>query len=198
MTTYNNVPRVPGMESPEDEKRRFEIECEFVQSLANPNYVNFLAQRGYFKEEYFINYLKYLLYWKRPEYARALKYPQALHILEALQSPQFRDAMAAGSNAKFVEDQLMLQWQFYLRKRQRLCEDPNEETESQATEDPEERMEVDEPPKESEPAAKAPEESGAGAEAETEKKPEAEKEKEKEKDKELKEETPESSKSGNR
>lgn len=29
-----------------------------------------LAQRGYFKETYFVNYLKYLLYWKRPEYAR--------------------------------------------------------------------------------------------------------------------------------
>lgn len=28
-----------------------------------------LAQRGYFKEEYFVNYLRYLLYWRRPEYA---------------------------------------------------------------------------------------------------------------------------------
>ena len=32
-----------------------------------------LAQRGYFKEQSFINYLKYLLYWKKPEYAKFLK-----------------------------------------------------------------------------------------------------------------------------
>ena len=32
-----------------------------------------LAQRGYLKEQPFINYLKYLLYWKKPEYAKFLK-----------------------------------------------------------------------------------------------------------------------------
>lgn len=34
-----------------------------------------------------MNYLKYLLYWKRPEYAVYLKYPQALYFLEVLQVP---------------------------------------------------------------------------------------------------------------
>ncbi|VDL81763.1 unnamed protein product [Nippostrongylus brasiliensis] len=58
------------LEPPEEQRRRFEIECEFVQALANPHYVNFLAQRGFLKEQHFINYLKYLLYWKQPEYAR--------------------------------------------------------------------------------------------------------------------------------
>ncbi|EFP12464.1 CRE-MDT-31 protein [Caenorhabditis remanei] len=130
------------METTESEKTRFEVECEFVQALGNPNYLNFLAQRGYFKEEYFVNYLKYLLYWKKPEYARCLKFPQCLHMLEALQSQQFRDAMAygndfyqitfcstflSGPSAKFVEDQVVLQWQFYLRKRHRLCMMPEEE-----------------------------------------------------------------------
>ncbi|KAF1770668.1 hypothetical protein GCK72_002489 [Caenorhabditis remanei] len=115
------------METTESEKTRFEVECEFVQALGNPNYLNFLAQRGYFKEEYFVNYLKYLLYWKKPEYARCLKFPQCLHMLEALQSQQFRDAMAYGPSAKFVEDQVVLQWQFYLRKRHRLCMMPEEE-----------------------------------------------------------------------
>ena len=33
----------------EKERLRFQIELEFVQCLANPNYLNFLAQRGYFK-----------------------------------------------------------------------------------------------------------------------------------------------------
>lgn len=33
-----------------------------------------LAQRGVLRERTFINYLKYLLYWKEPEYAKFLKY----------------------------------------------------------------------------------------------------------------------------
>ena len=32
-----------------------------------------LAQRGYFKEQEFINYLEYLQYWKKQEYAQYLK-----------------------------------------------------------------------------------------------------------------------------
>ncbi|EMP41096.1 hypothetical protein UY3_01715 [Chelonia mydas] len=69
---------------------RFQLELEFVQCLANPNYLNFLAQRGYFKDKSFVNYLKYLLYWKEPEYAKYLKYPQCLHMLELLQYEHFR------------------------------------------------------------------------------------------------------------
>ncbi|VDM95905.1 unnamed protein product [Thelazia callipaeda] len=111
---------VSGPETSEEQKKRFEIECEFVQALANPHYLNFLAQRGYFKETYFINYLKYLLYWKRPEYAKALKYPQCLHFLEAVQSAEFREAITCTANAKFIEEQQLLQWQYYTRKRQRL------------------------------------------------------------------------------
>ncbi|CAI4223676.1 unnamed protein product [Auanema sp. JU1783] len=110
------------LEPPEEQRRRFEIECEFVQALANPHYLNYLAQRGHFKEEHFVNYLKYLLYWKKPEYARTLKYPQCLHFLEAVQEPEFREAIQAGAPAKFIEDQQVLQWQYYLRKRQRLYE----------------------------------------------------------------------------
>uniref|UniRef100_A0A183F1Q0 Mediator of RNA polymerase II transcription subunit 31 n=1 Tax=Gongylonema pulchrum TaxID=637853 RepID=A0A183F1Q0_9BILA len=40
--------------------------------------------------------------------------------LEALQSPHFREAIACTANAKFIEDQQLLQWQYYTRKRQRL------------------------------------------------------------------------------
>ncbi|KAI6232023.1 Mediator of RNA polymerase II transcription subunit 31 [Aphelenchoides besseyi] len=107
-------------ETPEEAHRRFEIECEFVQALANPHYLNYLAQRGYFKEQYFVNYLKYLLYFKRPEYARTLKFPQCLYMLEAIQSSHFRDALILSANAKYIEDQLLLQWHFYLRKRARI------------------------------------------------------------------------------
>ena len=100
---------------------RFQIELEFVQALANPSYLNFLAQRDYFKQTAFVNYLAYLLYWKRPEYAVYLKYPQALRFLELLQAEEFREAMSNANNASFVEDQQILQWQYYVRKRMRIA-----------------------------------------------------------------------------
>jgi hypothetical protein len=37
-------------ESEDQLKLRFQVEREFVQSLDNPNYLNFLAQREYLKE----------------------------------------------------------------------------------------------------------------------------------------------------
>lgn len=77
-------------ETEEHQKLRFQVELEFVQCLANPNYLHFLAQRGYFKDPAFINYLKYLLYWKEPEYAKYLKYPMCLYFLDLLQYNDFR------------------------------------------------------------------------------------------------------------
>ena len=40
------------------------------------SYLHFLAQNGYFKEDSMIKYLDYLNYWRKPEYARHLRYPQ--------------------------------------------------------------------------------------------------------------------------
>ncbi|XP_074701296.1 mediator of RNA polymerase II transcription subunit 31 isoform X1 [Strix aluco] len=99
---------------------RFQLELEFVQCLANPNYLNFLAQRGYFKDKAFVNYLKYLLYWKEPEYAKYLKYPQCLHMLELLQYEHFRKELVNAQCAKFIDEQQILHWQHYSRKRMRL------------------------------------------------------------------------------
>ncbi|NP_001154070.1 mediator of RNA polymerase II transcription subunit 31 [Oncorhynchus mykiss] len=84
------------MESEEQARNRFQSELEFIQCLANPNYLNFLAQRGYLREKPFVNYLKYLLYWKEPEYAKFLnkearsltvgpeRHPQVSFFCEAL------------------------------------------------------------------------------------------------------------------
>lgn len=58
---------------PEKNKMRFILDLEFVQALANPNYLKFLAQHEkgkYFEDERFIYYLKYLLFWKKPEYIK--------------------------------------------------------------------------------------------------------------------------------
>ncbi|KAJ2532440.1 suppressor of hpr1 [Coemansia sp. RSA 1933] len=80
-------------------KERFEVELEFVQCLANPWYVNIIAQQGYFDKPEFINYLKYLKYWQRPEYARFVVYPHALAFLDLLQSKPFRDEIKKISEA---------------------------------------------------------------------------------------------------
>jgi mediator of RNA polymerase II transcription subunit 31 len=107
-------------ENEDQQKVRFQIELEFVQCLANPTYLNFLAQHGVFKQPTFVNYLKYLLYWKEPEYAKYLKYPQCLHMLDLLQSEHFRKELRNTQCARFIEDQQLLHWQHYQRKRMRL------------------------------------------------------------------------------
>ena len=104
------------------QRTRFQIELEFVQCLGNPNYLHFLAQRGYFKEPNFINYLKYLLYWKEAKYVNFIKYPVCLHFLELLQHEAFRKEIVNGQCAKFLDDQVILSWQHYARKRVKLIE----------------------------------------------------------------------------
>lgn len=54
-------------------RARFELELEFVQALANPYYLHLLAQQNVLSQPAFVNYLKYLLYWKDKEYARFIQ-----------------------------------------------------------------------------------------------------------------------------
>lgn len=79
-----------------------------------------MAQRGYFKDAAFINYLKYLLYWKEPEYARYLKYPMCLYFLDLLQYEHFRREVVNAQCCKFIDDQAILLWQHYTRRRTKL------------------------------------------------------------------------------
>ncbi|KAF7990620.1 hypothetical protein HCN44_000425 [Aphidius gifuensis] len=118
-----------GASETEDQQRlRFQVELEFVQCLANPNYLNFLAQRGYFKDSAFINYLKYLVYWKEPEYAKYLKYPMCLYFLDLLQYEHFRREVVNSQCTKFIDDQQILLWQHYTRRRTRLLQSVTEQT----------------------------------------------------------------------
>ncbi|XP_026475033.1 mediator of RNA polymerase II transcription subunit 31-A isoform X1 [Ctenocephalides felis] len=114
-----------GTETEEQNRMRFQVELEFIQCLANPNYIHFLAQRGYFKEPTFVNYLKYLLYWKEPEYARYLKYPMCLYFLDLLQYEHFRREVANAACCKFIDDQAILLWLHYTRRRTKLSALPN-------------------------------------------------------------------------
>ncbi|KAJ8127284.1 hypothetical protein O1611_g6350 [Lasiodiplodia mahajangana] len=64
---------------------------QFVQSLANPFYLNHLASLKLLNDPAFIAYLAYLQYWSRPPYIKYLNYPgPTLKHLELLQEERFR------------------------------------------------------------------------------------------------------------
>ncbi|XP_055388860.1 putative mediator of RNA polymerase II transcription subunit 31 [Condylostylus longicornis] len=79
----------------------FQMELEFVQCLSNPDYLQWLAKNRYFDQPSFINYLNYLQYWKNPEYALHVQFPQCLRLLDALQDPEFR--LQLNSNDAIIE-----------------------------------------------------------------------------------------------
>ncbi|CAF1074061.1 unnamed protein product [Adineta steineri] len=103
-----------------DDRQRFLLDLEFVQTLANPQYLNFLAQRNYFKNPAFINYLKYLLYFKEDNYIKYVRYPQALYFLDLLQREQFRQELVNATYCRYIEDQQLLAWQRLQRRKNQL------------------------------------------------------------------------------
>lgn len=126
LTEDEKLVKCPEELSEEDtERKRFQIELEFVQSLANPNYLNFLAQRGYFKNQTFLNYLKYLMYWKKPEYVKYIMYPQCLSLLELLQHETFLKEILNAQCSKYIDEQLLLIWLHYKKKRDWIRLEPN-------------------------------------------------------------------------
>ncbi|KUJ23586.1 SOH1-domain-containing protein [Mollisia scopiformis] len=85
---------------------RFEIELEFVQSLASPLYLNHLASMKYFENPAFVAYLSYLQYWSLPPYTKYLDYPgPTLRNLELLQQERFRaDILSPDVVARLFEE----------------------------------------------------------------------------------------------
>ncbi|CAI6333178.1 unnamed protein product [Periconia digitata] len=70
---------------------RFELELEFVQCLANPRYLQYLATQKMFEKPDFVAYLGYLQYFKEPQYSKYLHHPgPTLRTLELLQNERFR------------------------------------------------------------------------------------------------------------
>lgn len=93
---------------PEAEAKRFAMELEFVQMLANPGYVQWLSQEGYLSNAPFLRYLDYLSYWREPQCARHLLYPAALTVLELLQKDaEFRAAAANPGFIGYFHQQIM-------------------------------------------------------------------------------------------
>ncbi|KAL5604788.1 hypothetical protein BROUX41_001871 [Berkeleyomyces rouxiae] len=84
-------PAPPEIEQTYGGYSRFEIELEFVQSLANPMYLNHLASQKFLQQPAFVAYLAYLRYWAQPPYLKYLTYPgPTLRNLELLQQERFR------------------------------------------------------------------------------------------------------------
>ncbi|KAI0790715.1 SOH1-domain-containing protein [Abortiporus biennis] len=91
-------------------RARFELELEFVQSLANPFYLQSLAQQGILSQPAFVNFLNYLQYWKEKDYARFILYPHALHHLELLQHAQFRSEIAKDEWREYLNQKQFDHW----------------------------------------------------------------------------------------
>lgn len=89
------------------------MELEFVQCLANPHYINWLAQNRHFDDPRFVNYLSYLQYWRSPEYARYLRFPHCLYMLDLLQHKEFRKAMSRTDAAEHIHRQQFFFWKYH-------------------------------------------------------------------------------------
>lgn len=133
----NNTTATTSSSLPSD-RDRFELELEFVQCLASPAYLHYLATSGVLYQSTFLDFLRYLRYWKLPKYAKYLTYPNCLYFLDLLVPPsssaitnngEKKDAAAAAANAvdrgeafrreiahvpfrNFVHEQQFYSWQF--------------------------------------------------------------------------------------
>nr|CCA21070.1 mediator of RNA polymerase II transcription subunit 31 putative [Albugo laibachii Nc14] len=115
---------------------RFQIELEFVQCLASPAYLNCrlsksamllvwllystsvdLATNRYFENPAFMNYIKYLEYWKKPEYAQYIVYPHCLAFLDLIQTERFRQMIARDDFMTLVHSQQFYHWRTFLNNR---------------------------------------------------------------------------------
>mmetsp|Transcript_26440 Transcript_26440/g.40957 ORF Transcript_26440/g.40957 Transcript_26440/m.40957 type:complete len:151 (-) Transcript_26440:475-927(-) len=100
---------------------RFELELEFLQMLASPAYLHYLAINDYLSDSSFIEFLKYLKYWKRPEYVKFVSYPHSLYFLDLLtNNERFRRELKNVAFRDFVHQQQFECWrhrgaQFYGR-----------------------------------------------------------------------------------
>uniref|UniRef100_A0A7S4VD82 Mediator of RNA polymerase II transcription subunit 31 n=1 Tax=Alexandrium monilatum TaxID=311494 RepID=A0A7S4VD82_9DINO len=94
----------------QERSRRFIEELEFVQCLANPEYVQWLATYHYFEDPAFVEFLGYLSYWRHPPHVYHVVYPQALRMLELLQNPAMRCRMHRLDARALLQSQVMWQW----------------------------------------------------------------------------------------
>lgn len=94
-------------------RNRFELELEFIQSLASPRYLHHLANQNYLRDEKFLQFLRYLKYWKQPEYAIYITYPHCFFFLDLLcDNEVFRNELGKVEFQNFVHQQQFFNWQY--------------------------------------------------------------------------------------
>jgi mediator of RNA polymerase II transcription subunit 31 len=100
-------------------KNRFALELEFVQSLASPAYLHFLANStnedgvSLLLDVKFKAFLRYLQQtWTRPDYSRYIVYPHAMYFLDLLiQNDAFCRELAQVPFRNFCHQQQYYAWQ---------------------------------------------------------------------------------------
>jgi mediator of RNA polymerase II transcription subunit 31 len=113
-------------------RQRFVLELEFVELLANVRYLQRnlsflksrhfnllkdLAQTRVLLDERFIHYLKYLQYWRKPEYVVFIQHPHALYFLELLLKPEFRAKLLDPAYVDLVHDNQYWHWRYFKANR---------------------------------------------------------------------------------
>lgn len=92
---------------------------------------------GYFNDQSFINYLKYLKYWSKPEYIKYVKYPISLYLLDLLTSnddyyKKFLDSQFLKSIEEDLQDFTMKNITYYnMQARDDLLRNQQQQQEQQ-------------------------------------------------------------------
>ncbi|PWN44610.1 hypothetical protein IE81DRAFT_321235 [Ceraceosorus guamensis] len=102
-------------------QHRFTSDLETLSALASPHYLVHLSQSGQLADPTFIRYLQHLhTTWRKPEYARFLRYPNALYFLDALQHPEFRGAVGTEAWARDTAARVEGHWEHWLSSNSTL------------------------------------------------------------------------------
>ena len=115
--TPSSAVEMDNDEAPDAAMQRFELELEFVQALANPDYLHHLAQNLYFDDPAFRDYLVYLQYWRELPYCLHIVFPHCLQMLELLvQDDGFVDALKRADFKEFIKAQQFHHWRYRATK----------------------------------------------------------------------------------
>ena len=84
---------------------RLQYDYDFIQGLVSSDYIKYLSRKGYLRDQAFLNYLRYLRYWKQPEFSKLLQWSQCIDILDMLLQQEIRTELEQNEDfANFLND----------------------------------------------------------------------------------------------